>query len=163
MKTPTNIEVQITPGSDIQASASWQMDGARYHVWFDLRTKEIQKDLSIGRHAARGRILYKNPLVDRRHPDHFETRRLDADAAQNAKIIGLVFKEIEDKNLIAKAKADETEKERKRQEANAEHSRQARVKEAGLRLVKALRLLVDDAPDARHLARRLLRELGEAE
>lgn len=133
MKTPTNIQVQTSGIDSKKAAASWELDGARYHVWFDLKTKEIAADFRIGRNASEGTV-YKNPLMeDRNHPDFFNTRKLDVSA--HVGIIGQVFKEIEAKGLIAKALAAEEEKERQRQAESKEYRRQEKIKEAAPKLL----------------------------
>jgi hypothetical protein len=160
VKTPTNVEVQLTGLDSNKASASWELDGARYHVWFDIRTKEITTDFSIGRNASK-RTLYKNPLVqDRNHPDFFDTRKLNVGA--HVAIIGQVFEEIETKGLIAKAIAAEEEKERQRTAASKEYQRQERIKEAALVLLAEVRAVAEGATRTKH-CQALLRALGEAE
>jgi hypothetical protein len=51
--------------SDRSVALSWQTKDARLHVWVDPQTLE-----------PAGRIAYKNALVDRHQPGHFETRKL---------------------------------------------------------------------------------------
>lgn len=158
MKTPTNVQVQTSGIDSKKASASWELDGARYHVWFDIKTKEITPDFSVGRNASK-RTVYKNPLMDdRNHPDFFDTRKLDVGA--HVAIIGKVFEEIEAKGLIAKALAAEEEKERQRQAASKEYQRQEKIKEAALVLLAEVRAVANGATRTKH-CQALLRALGE--
>lgn len=166
MKIPTNIHVDGYSDFSDNAAAAWDLDGARYHVWFNLKTKEI-----ASAHGRANPTLYKNPPqgVESKDPGYFRTVYLDATAQVHAPIVKHVFEAIEDGALIAVAIAAEKEKERQRQAENNARIRQEKIEEAGPRLLEALRDLkawADRMEGRDHPARvgaaALLRELGEA-
>src|SRR5678816_1801499 len=109
--TITNVSVNSLSAFSRRAAASWSMKGARFHVWFNVDTLVLDSD----------RRIYKNPPlgIDRKHPDHFDTRYLRADVQKNQEIIRQVFSEIGSKGLIAAAIAAEEEKERQKQAQHA--------------------------------------------
>lgn len=145
----TNIEVGISSVFNRRAAASWHMGGARFHVWFDFDTKEMDRD----------GIIYKNPLTDdRKHPDHFDTRKLDADVPKNAEIIKHVFAEIDKRGLISVALAAEAKKERERQANEQERQRIQRIKDASLELFDALTVIRNNLG----LSREECRDIAEA-
>lgn len=59
---------------------SWECDGARYHIHFH---GELTPALEI----EDGATLYKNPLVERGHPEHYDPRKLDPTAKANAAML----------------------------------------------------------------------------
>lgn len=167
MENLTNIAVAVDPSYPYskRASASWDTEGARFHVWFDVQTNEISREYGSGK-----LIIYKNPPLDldRKDPSHFNTRFLDGDKPCNAEILLHVFGVIDRDGLIAKGIAEATKREEERQAASKEADRQERIKEAGPKLVKALRNMVHlavlvpgDKTPHHSDAEALLRELGE--
>ena len=60
---PANIAVSGLSDFHSRAAASWEMDGARFHVWFNVETKELDADNRV----------YKNPPhgVDNKHPNRY--------------------------------------------------------------------------------------------
>lgn len=133
MKDLANISVEVTASYpyDKRASASWESEGARFHVWFDVATKEIHREYGTGK-----LIIYKNPplRIERNSPEHFNTRYLDGDKPCNAALLRQVFDVIERNSLIAKGIAVAEEKQRQRDAENLEVARQNRMMEAGPRL-----------------------------
>jgi hypothetical protein len=142
MKDITNINVTVTESYPYskRASASWEAEGARFHVWFDVGTMELDRD---SHRDGTKLIVYKNSTVSHKEPGYFKTRYLDGDKPGNAAIIRHVFGVIESSGLIAKAIAWVEDEQRRR---DAEHKvavRQERIKEAGLALFDALALIRD--------------------
>lgn len=157
---PTNIKVDCTSSYSKRAAASWHMDGARFHVWFNLDTKELDRE----------GLIYKNPLegTDRNSPSHFNTRKLDGTLPTNAKIIKQVFAEIDSKSLIAAALEVEAEKERKTQEANAAYKREELAKAVALELLanlefaaKLLQPLLGSTAQVEHMQAVIKKAKGE--
>lgn len=146
-----NVQVTVSAFSR-RASASWTDDGARFHVWFDIDTKELDSE----------RKIYKNPPdgVDSKHPDYFRTRYLDGELPKNAEIIKRVLAEVDRRNLIAAALAVEEEKLRQRKAENDEHIRVEKIKASALRLLAEVRAVAEGATRTEH-CQALLRELGE--
>jgi hypothetical protein len=139
MKKPTNVQVSLRDISSKTASASWTMDGARFHVWFNIDTLEIDGD-----YPRRYPVIYKNPplRMDRNDPEFFDTRKLDATAAANAGIIEIVFAEIEKKDLISVARKDAEMREAQRQAESKAAIRRGRMEEAGPDLYNDLASMV---------------------
>lgn len=136
MKTPTNVHVDGLSAFHNRAAASWNLDGARYHVWFDLETKQVEA----------GYVLYKNPPLDvsSRDPGFFNTRKLDADSPSNAKVIERVFAEIEERGLIAAAIEENKREEYRRGKEMEALALEQRIKESGPELLAALERVADD-------------------
>ena len=153
-----NISVDVTPSYpyDKRASASWEEDGARFHVWFDVGTKEILREYGTNK-----KIIYKNPphCIAHNSTGDFKTRYLDGDKTRNADTLRHVFAVIERDGLIAKGIAIAEEKERQRQAQSAEAERQERIRDAAPKLVEALRAYIHG--DAGVDGAALLRSLGE--
>lgn len=126
---PTDVQVTSISSFSKRAAAAWNMDGARFHVWFDFNTKKLDSD----------RLIYKNPPhgVDHQHPDYFKTRYLKADLPKNAETLQQVFAEIDRRDLITAALAAEKEEFRKRDAENVERARLNRITEAALLLYEA--------------------------
>ena len=120
-------------GRGKRAAAGWRLNGARYHVWFDVDTKAIER-----RTLKSTPTLYKNPLVESDHSDYFDTRYLDATKPGNAAAIREVFAYIEAHGLIAAAIAAKDAEEKKRADESAAYVRAEQVKAAAPELLAAL-------------------------
>lgn len=124
MKTPSNIVVGNINDYSSRASVSWILDGARFHVWFDTKTMEIDRD----------RVIYKNPLpeVAYNSPEHFKTRHLDMDTPSNAALVKHIFEVIKDGALIeaaiAQQKRADAEADAKRQQVARDNRRESFTK-----------------------------------
>ena len=130
--TPENIEVGNLSHHKDRASAHWTLDGARFHVWFDIATLTVEGARSHGLNAKP--TLYKNPIP----PEDWDTRRLDASKPHHAEVIRQVFARVIERGLIGAAIAAAEEEERKL-DAEAEEARnQERIKEAAPDLLAAL-------------------------
>lgn len=122
MRIPTGIHVDCIDDSKERAAASWNMDGARYHVWFSIKTMK---------HHG---VLYKNPPlgVERHSAGHFDTRKLDITSATNAKIVKHVFEAIADGGMLKAALAAKDEQDRaefaKRKQDEVDNRRERFVK-----------------------------------
>jgi hypothetical protein len=140
MKEIANIEVGVTESYPYakKASASWEAEDSRFHVWFDVETKEIHRDYGTGK-----LVIYKNSKANHKEPGYFKTRYLDGDKPCNAALLQHVFDVIERDGLIAKGIAVAEEKQRQRDAANKAAAREQRIKEAGLALFDALVLIRD--------------------
>lgn len=147
VKVPTNIEVAVEAEGST-ASVSWQLDGARYHVWFNLETRVLHTELRTKR-----AMLYKNPMAEHGTPGHFGTRRLDANNKTNAAVVALVFQKIEEMDLIKRAKNVATKRAAAAQAENVEASRQKRIATAAPRLFDVLKELSACVMDQRTAGR----------
>ena len=152
MKGIRNIHVDSIDSRG-QAAAVWETDEAMFHVWFDIGTKDIQKNYSTGKST-----IYKNPLVEPKRPGYFDTRHLNAE--KHGKTLKYVFDVINQDGLIAKATEVEKEKERKRQAESLEYERQERIKHAAMLLLAEVRAVAEGATRVDH-CRALLNKLGE--
>jgi hypothetical protein len=133
-----NVRVDSISRVNNQAAACFEMDGARFHIWFNMVT------------GKRDGVLYKNPLlsVERHDPGHFETRSLDATNKANAAIVAALFAEIEERKLVEAALAAEAEKEAKKREELAAAHRLHLKQEAGPAMFDALLTLARAATAA---------------
>jgi hypothetical protein len=128
------------PGSqdDSVAALGCEFDGARYHVWLDVETRELCHDL-----CGAPPVLYKNPPlnVEKGMPGHYWTRKLRADSAPSKAIIDAMFAAWDRENL--KAKADQARADaiaaadRERQQRAAANS----IDEAAPRLFAACQVI----------------------
>jgi hypothetical protein len=125
----------------VRAAACFEMEGARYHIWFDTATGERED------------VLYKNPLrsVGRHDPGHFETRSLDAANKANAPIVAALFAEIEERKLVEAALAAEAEKAAQKQAERAAAHRLHLKQQAGPALFDLLKMLADAADTVNNL------------
>lgn len=99
VKGVSNINVSSYSPYNGDASANWEKDGFRFHVWFHTPTRSLRKDV-----VKKRPILYKNPLTARpKEPGYFNTIYLNAEASSNAAVIEHVFEVINRDGLIAKA------------------------------------------------------------
>lgn len=134
-KSPENIHVAgIYAGN---AAANFEMDGARYHIWFNIDTMEPQS------------TLYKNPPhgVNRHTPGHFDTRHLDATNKKNKPLVDALFAHIREHGLLEAAIGKEAAK-KAQQDAEIMDAYRRKVKErAGPDLYDALRGLLDAEGD----------------
>lgn len=81
MKTEKTITIEVHVGSPYSPFClAWVYDGARYHVWLNRATKELEQ-----------RVLFKNSIPNRGETGYFECRRLKADIERNAELIGLAM------------------------------------------------------------------------
>jgi hypothetical protein len=100
----TDIRVESLRAS--RGCAMFNMGNARYHIWFDYKTLEIEK------------TLFKNPPegVSRHDRDFFDPRHLVWDNKANRPLIEHVFAVIKEQKLIeqalAKKQAEEEAKAR---------------------------------------------------
>jgi hypothetical protein len=134
MKNPTNIQADnYSPHGD-RVSVGWVIDGLRYHVWMNVKTKQIDSD----RHFDGGTI-YKNPPLDveRNTPGHFNTRYLAA--KKNAATLAYVLAVVERDGLIQQAIDEYNAEEAKKLAEYAAAAKIERIKEAGPELLEALR------------------------
>ena len=134
-RKPENVRVENIGGP--KASACFEMDGARFHIWFKPITLERED------------ILYKNPPqgTGSRDPGYFPTRRLDATTRANKTLVDGVFKEIEERGLIQKAQDAHAAEQAKIKEANEAAYRRRLKKEAGPELYEALKELLEAQGD----------------
>ena len=134
MQEITNIAVQVGSGYPYEKfiSASWYTGGARFHVWFDVTTKELRRQ-----HGSNKIIVYKNPPLEigSNSPEFFRTRYLDGDKPRNAAIMRHVFDVVEREGLIAKGIAVFEKAEAERQAVSREAMRHERIRDAGVRLL----------------------------
>jgi hypothetical protein len=95
-----NVTVDGLNDQRTRAAAGWQDGEARYHFWFDLKTRSLE-----GLHFTDGKpTIYKNSLVtESREPGYFNTRYIDATKKKNVAIIAAVWDEINAKELVGKA------------------------------------------------------------
>lgn len=112
-KKVTNISVTSLNFEKTRAAAMWDLGRARFHVWFELDTREIE-----------GSVLYKNEP----ETPNFKVRRLDALATSNAWHIRQAFEEIDRGNLIAQAIEEHDRLEREEADAFAESTRIEKIK-----------------------------------
>jgi hypothetical protein len=85
--------ITISPaheGSITRMWAAFTMDDARYHVWFDARTMQLEAP-----------ILYKNPLprTEGSGTDQ-KPRRLDATSVKNARLVAELMKAVTERKLV---------------------------------------------------------------
>ncbi len=128
--TPTDIKVGSYSEFTDKATACWQLAGAKFHVWFNVKTMAFED------------VIYKNSLAEYGEDGYFETRKLDRSIPKNAAIVARVFAEIAGRGLVAERIAAHKEQLRIRAERNAEFARQEQIKEAGLELFRELTHLV---------------------
>lgn len=118
MKGISNIHVTVSL-LGTSAAACWNEGDARFHVWFDPKTRAPS--------VAGGRtLIYKNPLCERGQPGFFDTRKLRAESPRNQAILEHVFETINRDGLVAAAycAAELAAAEEKRQlEAKAQAER----------------------------------------
>lgn len=153
-------------------SAGFDYKGARFHVWFDRDSMQVER---VG---SAHPILYKNPPIGTKFRDvangWFETRRLDAGAKENALLVAEMFGQIKEQGLIEKAEAEAHAAEQERLEKAAAEYKINLQKEAGPKLYEALHdalPFVEDAlssPDfkagyVRKVSNRIRAVLAEAE
>jgi hypothetical protein len=134
-RKPENVRVEHVSNS--KAAACFEMDGARFHVWFNTDILE------------REHILYKNPPqgTGSRDPGYFATRRLDATNRANKVLVDGVFQEIKERGLIEAAKEAQAAEQAKIKEANEAAYRRRLKKEAGPELYEALKELLEAQGD----------------
>lgn len=156
MKNISDISVNNISLDGSRASANWSGPDARFHVWFDTKTKSIEPYTGTGGTPT----VFKNPplSVNRGEPGHFETRRLDARVAKHTAVIAYVFSVVERDGLMAKAIARKNAEENAREAKQAAYAWEHRVKEAGPRLLARLKDLCEGSRDWA-AARALIAEL----
>lgn len=96
----SDVDVEFSRADNF--AAGFNLDGARYHVWFHPDTKRIPDG-----------TLYKNCALglSTDDPGYFHTRRLDVSSKASADLVAKMFETIDRDNLIHKAKADRVAKE----------------------------------------------------
>jgi hypothetical protein len=112
----TNVSLGGNEHSSFWALAC-EYDGARYHVWIDVRTGELAEYTT-----AEKPTLYKNCALAIKYgqPGHFKTRKLDPTTKENSAIVVAMFAEMIEHGLVAA--------ERQRIAAEAEAQRIANQK-----------------------------------
>lgn len=125
--------VQINGTSD-RMSIACELDGYRYHIWFNPHTLKFFGDSD--------RLLYKVPLSRKRHRN--DTRQLGINVPANRAIIDAMFAEAGKHNLIAEYQLQliaEVMKVKDRQ--LAEHKLWLK-QQAGPAMYEVLMMVVDD-------------------
>ena len=143
----TGIHVDGLNDQRTRAAAGWQDGEARYHFWFDLKTRTIE-----GLHFTDGKpTIYKNSLVtESREPGYFNTRYIDATKKKNVAIIAAVWDEINAKELIGKAIIEQDAVDLKRKQEIDAHALQCRKQDAGERLFDALSAILEHGEPVLH-------------
>jgi hypothetical protein len=126
--TPKMENMHVVPFTDGGWSAGFDMDGARYHVWFDPDTLVVED------------TLYKNPPLGMKPDDKkfFLTRRLDCNAGTNRKLIAQLMDEVRSQDLIGKARAAERVREEAEVQALRARALRLQVLDAAPELYRAL-------------------------
>lgn len=137
-KEMTDIHVDSVYLPSNRAAAGFSLNGARYHLWFNLATLKTEDD-----------VLYKNPPIGiKSHdPGYFYTRRLDATNRVNASLVAKLFVEIKERKLVEAAIQAALDKEAEYQREMAEKEREWAKKEAGPDLYAALVGLLEARDD----------------
>lgn len=147
-------------------AASWEQDGARFHVWFK---PEDFKLAQCGWYAGGDGWIYKNPPLGTKTADvgYFHTRQLDPHKPRNVEILTHVFNVIRERGLVAAAEQAKLDKRAAEERANLESQRQSAIRAAGPAMLQLCREIVyGDGTSESHqkaidLARALLAEVGE--
>ena len=138
-----NLEnVEMGPRNGEHICLSCEYDGFSYHVWIDPTRWETKDNL-----------MYKNPppTVGRNHPDFFHTRYKDVSYKQPGTILKLMVEIAKSRGLYEKFLARERRQEANRERKNREAKRVAAAKEAGPRLLKALKRVAAAFPEVYNL------------
>ena len=125
-----------------QVALNWKTSEARYHVWVNRETLNPVADL-VGRRG----VCYKNAIVDRGQPGHFETRHLSLNSKPNAEAFARAQQIARNNKLVEVLLAHEAaEHERRRlgSRPGRHVQRDRRIEEAGPDLLAALRAIVSD-------------------
>lgn len=139
-------KVEITGSLNDRIGLGWQADGARFHIWLNPDTLEpitVRKGWRADAPTVPDWTLYKNPLVARGQPGHFDTRRLDGTKRSNATMIGDAIAHAKAHKLVEAWRAGEAAKERARDEENAAAHREHLKQQAGPALYDALKIARD--------------------
>lgn len=115
---------------------------ARFHVWI-----KVAEDGTI----SLGDQLYKNSIADRyldraaykTNPAHFDTRKLDPNAKENAALLEELLAVVRRDDLVAKAREAKAERLRIAEERSAVRRRIAHVQELGPQFLDVLRGIED--------------------
>ncbi len=122
-----------------QVALNWKTSEARYHVWVNRETLNPVADL-VGRRG----VCYKNAIVDRGQPGHFETRHLSLNSKPNAEAFARAQQIARNNKLVEVLLAHEAAEHERKVEAEQQAIRLRRIEEAGPDLLAALRAIVSD-------------------
>jgi len=112
--------VEVSSRNAERVSLGCEHERARYHIWIDPSTLDIED------------VLYKNPLegTDRNSPEYFRTRKMRVDSKFSASLIQSMLRQMKDGDLLAKFEDWEAREETKRKADNKAAERVRRMKDA---------------------------------
>lgn len=134
----TNIHVGNYSPFTHRASVGWEANGARFHFWINTQSRNADDD-----------TIFKNPPLSSKSgdPDHFNTRRLDMNAAANSPIVMHVLDHVFRNHLIAGAIAEHEAQEKAREAADREIIRVRAIEAQAIGMHGALVNLLSAFPD----------------
>jgi hypothetical protein len=115
------IEFRGESADHFDASACFELDGARFHIWLNAATGELQHGV--------GTTLYKNPPLGTAYKarGYFETRQLDSSAKVNAPLIAELFERVNFDKAREEFLAELKRKRDKREEEQRAQAETARL------------------------------------
>lgn len=124
----TGVHVDSLMWGETRAAAGFEFNGARYHIWFNLKTMK-----SDG-------TLYKNSIAKHDEPGYYHARKLDPTKPNNKAMLAEMWRQIKEGHLVARALAASQAMENARIAEAADALRVHLIKEAGPKLLEALKL-----------------------
>lgn len=99
MKTQDITDITVSVRAANAASIQWKANGLRYHMNVLRDTLQVTEGfMSKGK-----RVILVNSMAEYGKPGWFQTRKLDADAASNAKVVAHLIDYVKTNDLIEAA------------------------------------------------------------